>query len=180
MSTELARQTRRPGTVRVGVAPDLEGRTAVATQVCLVISTRADRREMLSKAARDAGWQTVVCSEPADGWGELQRGRLQLTLLDIQDCTLVELEEFQSLAAQLVGQAGSLLVVCGNQGDPCEEVWARQLGAWLYLPGVEAETDVAMLCEEARVACQRLQARFAPSAKPRTEQRGDEPAVGRW
>jgi hypothetical protein len=37
-----------------------------------------------------------------------------------------------------------------------EEIWARQLGAWMYLPGVNDHSDVAMLCGEARNAAEKL------------------------
>jgi hypothetical protein len=47
-------------------------------------------------------------------------------------------------------------VICGNEGRPQEEIWARQLGAWLYLPGVVESDDVAMLCGEARQIAEQL------------------------
>ncbi len=36
------------------------------------------------------------------------------------------------------------------------EIWSRQLGVWMYLPGVDDESDIAMLCGEARNAVEKL------------------------
>jgi hypothetical protein len=35
-------------------------------------------------------------------------------------------------------------------------VWVRQLGAWLYLPGVVDSNNFALLCGEARHIAERL------------------------
>lgn len=46
-----------------------------------------------------------------------------------------------------------LLAVCGHEGDPQEETWARQLGVWLYLPGVSIDhvDEISVMCEQAQV-----------------------------
>ena len=43
-----------------------------------------------------------------------------------------------------------LLVICGSEDNVDEELWARQLGAWLYLPGVCDGDSLTSLCVEAR------------------------------
>jgi hypothetical protein len=43
-----------------------------------------------------------------------------------------------------------LLVVCGSEDSVDEEMWARQLGAWVYLPGVSGADALMSLFAEAR------------------------------
>jgi hypothetical protein len=62
------------------------------------------------------------------------------------------------------------LIVCGNEGDVEEEVWVRQLGAWLYLPNVTEASNLALLCGEARHIAERL-------AKPPVPDYSTVPAV---
>ena len=67
---------------------------------------------------------------------------------------------------QLVEQLAArrlLLAVCGNPDDPTGEVWSRQLGVWMYLPGVDHQSDIALLCAEARHVLEKIGGRFATS-----------------
>ncbi len=120
---------------------------------------------MLADAAADGGWETLVW----DGWdaqGSLpQPGEFSLAIVDLQDCTLPETEQLRQLSASRIATPGCLLIVCGNQGDPQEELWARQLGAWLYLPGVSPGCDVATLCQQAHEVADRLAARTTTPAE---------------
>ncbi|HEY6565460.1 MAG TPA: hypothetical protein VIY86_13240 [Pirellulaceae bacterium] len=138
----------------------LEGprRLRTAVHSCFVMSRHADRRAQLAGAAADAGWDTLVCDDAQEAREALRYEPCALTLLDIQDATLVEFAEMKRVAELAVGQPGHLLVVCGNSGDPREELWARQAGAWLYLPGVDEECDLTMVCQEARTVIGRLAA----------------------
>lgn len=102
--------------------------------------------------------------------------------------------DFHRLAAELAGSSGPLLVICGNsaEGDRDanraaksiandaealavetqqaaarrqEELWARQLGPWLYLPGVRAE-GLAIACESAQQVVQQLARAAARNVSP--------------
>jgi hypothetical protein len=55
----------------------------------------------------------------------------------------------QRLVERLTAQRDLLVALCGRDADDMEEVWARQLGAWLYLPKVTAASDVSSICGEA-------------------------------
>ena len=46
---------------------------------------------------------------------------------------------------------GLLLVICGHEGEVEEEIWARQLGVWLYVPGLSnaPAEDLSLLCQQA-------------------------------
>ena len=41
-------------------------------------------------------------------------------------------------------------MVCGSEDSVDEELWARQLGAWVYLPGVSSGDALMSLFAEAR------------------------------
>jgi hypothetical protein len=64
---------------------------------------------------------------------------------------------FQTLVRQLADQRQVLLVVCGHEQDGTEEVWARQLGVWFYLPGIADQNTIGLLCRDARsIVSQRM------------------------
>jgi hypothetical protein len=66
---------------------------------------------------------------------------------------------FQALVRQLADQRQVLLVVCGHEQDGTEEVWARQLGVWFYLPGTCESSTIGLLCRDARsIVSQRMKA----------------------
>jgi hypothetical protein len=61
------------------------------------------------------------------------------------------------LVEQLAARSGPLLAVCGKPDDTLGEVWSRQLGVWMYLPGVDSQSDIALLCSEARSVLTKLE-----------------------
>ena len=66
--------------------------------------------------------------------------------------------EARAIAETLAVRQGVLVAVCGRPagsadlppGGDDEECWARQLGAFVYLPGVGGDAGVALLVDEAR------------------------------
>jgi hypothetical protein len=42
------------------------------------------------------------------------------------------------------------------------EVWSRQLGVWMYLPGVDSESDLALVYSEARGIVEKLHGEKLP------------------
>ena len=103
---------------------------------CLVVSGDASRRSRFEAAVELAGW--LECASPATT-GDLRQAvdrDFQLAIVDI--------------AEELAARPGTLLVICGSEDNVDEELWARQLGAWLYLPGVCDGDSLTSLCVEAR------------------------------
>jgi hypothetical protein len=154
LEPQVTTAVAQPGLVRSRPAQRF-----TAAHGCVVVSVHADRREMLADAASGAGWEAVTCLEPTDGVFAVGDQAIQLCVIDLQDCNLVEQQQLRELAGRFVRRPNCLLVVCGNQGDPREELWARQLGVWLYLPGVEEHCDVTSLCAQAREVADRLDSR---------------------
>jgi len=131
---------------------------AIATRgllECLIVSPRAKQREVLSRAATASGWASVVCSDADTARHLAQRIVVKLAFIDLEQGSLDALVGLQDLASDLSRMGCPLLVVCGTDGDTQQEIWARQLGAWLYLPGIAGVEAMTQLCEEARTVIER-------------------------
>jgi hypothetical protein len=135
------------GQVERVVSP--QRRTEAGVVQCLVSSASKTRRNMLSRAATDAGWDTILCSTPEKALSEFQRNMFYFAMVDLVDrgeTTGGARELVQTLAQD---SAGILIGVCGHEANPEEEIWIRQLGIWLYLPSVTTSTEVSSLCKQA-------------------------------
>jgi hypothetical protein len=140
-------------------APDDRGDATTMCQ-CLVVSAEPGRREMLKMAAVESGWVALVCHDAESACEEARRTLFRLALIDVERpegaADLGWATELRSLVEQIAAQRDVLLAVCGNDGDAREEIWARQLGTWLYLPGVTDAQDLITPCTDARVALERM------------------------
>ena len=116
---------------------------------CLVSSASQTRRNVLTQAASDAGWESVVCSTPANSLAVVRRDAFQFAMVDLDDRGETP-SDARELVQTLIRDPNRILVgVCGHEADPEEEIWVRQLGIWLYLPGLTTASEVALLCEQA-------------------------------
>jgi len=131
---------------------------------CLVAAANQTMREMMARSANEAGWDAVVCADASDAQAKIQRERVQMALVDLQDLNLNETATFRELVEQLASSPDVLLVLFGNQGDALEEIWARQLGTWLYLPGVDVDRDLMSLCADALPVAEKLTGETAARA----------------
>lgn len=116
---------------------------------CLIASASQTRRNVLSAAAASARWDIVVCRNATDGMSEFQRNVFQLAMIDLDDQGEVAAGMRELVETLASSSSKVLLGVCGHEADPAEEIWVRQLGVWLYLPGVMGSSEVSMLCEQA-------------------------------
>ena len=142
---------------------------------CLIVSPRARQREVLSRAATASGWASVVCSDAATARHLAQRIVVKLAFIDLEEGPLDTLVSLQELAADLSRMGCPLLVVCGADGDRQQEIWARQLGAWLYLPGMAGVEEMTQLCEEAAQRRRAKQAGRRPLGRHRNIQSVEQP-----
>ncbi len=141
---------------------------ATSTMQCLVVSADRRRGEMLQQAATEGGWKTYVCVDAATALTHVSRSFVQLAVVDLERQSW---RDFCPVLELLTSQSGVLLIVCGNEGNVEEELWVRQRGAWLYLPGVAETNNLALLCGEARQIVERLaRAAPTPSLAPTVEQ----------
>ena len=117
---------------------------------CLVVSQDAVRCDMLRRSAEQSGWETVVCTEAGSAMCVALRTLLQLAIVDLESATGHRPAEFDPLLRELAETSDILLIACGNDGNIREEIWARQLGVWLYLPAVIDVDGMTTMCNEAR------------------------------
>jgi hypothetical protein len=120
---------------------------------CLIVSADPGRRAMLDRAAADGGWKTFLCADSASARTQIHRWLMQLAVVDLE---AQRAETFRPLVEELTACSGLLSIVCGNEGDVEEEIWVRQRGAWMYLPGVSDTSNISLLCGEARQIAERL------------------------
>jgi hypothetical protein len=137
-------------------------RTQTTIFHCLVLSASDRRSVMFDKAAADGGWDPIICDDAQQAMGLFQRFNCQLILVDLDSDGAMpvgfrEVTEMMMRRGRLSSSGAPLVMICGNEGDALEEIWARQLGAWLYLPGVDETCDLTMLCSEAKAATEKLQ-----------------------
>lgn len=117
---------------------------------CLVVSGSQSRRNVLLDAATEAGWEVIVCADMHRALAVFRRTSFQLALVDL-DSAVGPTSGFRDLCEILASDAPQLLLsICGHEGSPEEEIWARQLGCWLYLPGATNSVELSLLCEQAR------------------------------
>ena len=128
----------------------------VRTRQCLVVAGDLSHRLLLSQAAQRVGWQTIEAADAAQGLAAASRSVVDLAIVDMEVAGPDENEDsqLQELVQRLADLRRSLVMVCGNHQRPQEEVWARQLGVWIYVPGLDDSVyedgeDVVALCTHA-------------------------------
>jgi len=122
---------------------------------CLIVGESADRFSMFEAAAEQSGWQTEVCHGAVKANVVIARHRFQLAIIDLAGAG-TDANELREVAEALAGDKETLLMISGNEDDPLEEIWARQIGSWVYLPGVDETCDLGMVCGEARTVAEKL------------------------
>jgi hypothetical protein len=150
-------QTTEPATLVSSEPTIVARRTApAALRMCLVVSTSPQRSQWLVGAAHQEHWSTLVCRSADEAARQAARNRIQLAMVDLQSVPASDEPAFRSLVEQLAKRDGPLVAVCGKPNDALGEVWSRQLGVWMYLAGVDSESDVALVCYEARKIVEKL------------------------
>lgn len=131
-----------------GMLPRSTRRTGMLD--CLVVSGDSARRRRFEAAVELAGW--LECASPETS-GEIRQAvdrDFQLVIVDIASPLGDRVSDSIEIAEEMAARPGTLLVICGSEDNVDEELWARQLGAWLYLPGVCDGDSLTSLCVEAR------------------------------
>ncbi len=129
---------------------------------CLIVSVDEGQRQMLSLAAIEAGWLVCLCPDARTALDRVRRMFLHLAIVDLDQHDLARPAGLGPLVEELSRSGNLLLIVCGREASAQEEIWARQLGVWLYLPGSIDREDLTALCGEARQLVVRLSARELP------------------
>ena len=117
---------------------------------CLIVSGDQSCRRRFEAAAALAGWPECVSPETSGELRQAVERDFQLVIVDVASPLGDRVGDSIELAEEIAARPGTLLVICGSEDSVDEELWARQLGAWLYLPGVCDGDSLTSLCVEAR------------------------------
>lgn len=140
-------------------------RAGASVLQCLVVSASQTRRNMLSDAATTAGWETVLCADSQNALAEFRKSPFQFAVVDLNLRGKTP-EGFRDCVQTLAEDSTRILIcVCGHENDPGEEVWVRQLGAWVYLPGATNSSELGLLCEQAMLVVKKQQTEQEASTK---------------
>ena len=122
---------------------------------CLVVSGDGNFRSRLEAVADLSG--CAACAVPADATelSSAVEGDYDLVIVDIARPLGDRVSDTVEIAEEFAARACNLLVVCGSEDSVEEELWARQLGAWVYLPGVSSGDSLVSLFAEARRVAER-------------------------
>lgn len=119
---------------------------------CLVLSWSEQRAEQLLLVARDETWQAKICGDVQEFLRSVFQLEVPLTIVDLPPRSDTNYAKARETATHTSGLNRSLLVICGAVGDHEEELWARQLGVWAYLPGAADVGELRHVFAEARKA----------------------------
>jgi hypothetical protein len=125
---------------------------------CMVVSPSKKRGDFFQDAAVAQGWETILVADVETAAQTAVKNRIGLAVVDLEDVESSNQEPYRQLVQEIVNNADGipLLVVCGPEEDLAGEIWSRQVGVWMYLPGVDDQSDIAMLCGEARNVVEKL------------------------
>lgn len=129
---------------------------ARAPLTALVLTGHEPLRERLRAAIVGRG---AVCRAPATvaaAW-RAAGGDHRLVFVDIARPLAGHVDDARAIAETLAQRQGVLLAVCGRPGradhvppgGDDEECWARQMGAFVFLPGVGSDAGVGLIVAEA-------------------------------
>ena len=117
---------------------------------CLVLSGNRGLRNRLDAVSELSGWSACDAPEDASDLQATVDGTYQLVIVDIAHPLGDRVNDSVEIAEEFAARPGTLVVVCGSEESVDEELWARQIGAWVYLPGVTGGDALVSLCTDAR------------------------------
>lgn len=154
---QTALQTDADGTATAGQGlRTAVTRVANSTWMCLILSADAERRSRLLGITSEAGWRPIECESVGDAIKQSDRWKTHLAIVDF--CGLAERQRqtFRKFAKRLGKQTEPLLMICDDEdSSSTSELWARQVGVWLYLPEASLGNDLVDLCAEAIQAAEK-------------------------
>jgi hypothetical protein len=124
--------------------------TSIAVADCLVASPDDSRLSRLADAAETAGWQVVRASNVEAASDFSDRIAFRLAIVDLAPCRQLNEERFRCLAQRLALNERSLLAVVGREGDAPQEIFARSLACWLFLPDIGEASELTSILRHAR------------------------------
>jgi hypothetical protein len=147
-----AQLIRSPATQPAG-ARSLAGSALVLPHLlrCRVLTWSEQRTELIRSAAEEESWQPTLSRDVRQFLRQLFQHRTPLTFVDLPSHVADEYRLYQ-VAVERASEMKELVAVCGGDQTPEEEIWARQLGVWVYLPGDNGLVGLRHLFGNAREA----------------------------
>ncbi len=149
--------------------------TSTATMRCLIVARNERQRRFLSRAAAEAGWETVPCQSAEEACRQSKLSRCAFAMIDVDIAG-----DFGDLSESTVqrnadrGELGALIrllhgdqvlvAVCIVDGDSQIELWARCLGVWACLPDAVEGCDLSAICQDAKIAARQIDNRAVQQA----------------
>lgn len=127
------------------------------THQCLVFANAGERQRFLRASAEAQAWDAIVCCDTGEFLRCAFRRRVPLIIIDLPDDDRAS-QELRRAAQSAVRSQESLLVVCGRASNPEDELWARSLGAWSFLPEATSQEGMEFVFQQAREALGRREA----------------------
>lgn len=146
-----------PSSASSTVAPITRAGPA-ATARCLVVTADSTHAALLETTAGEEGWTADICTCPAQAIRLAFRLKFHLAVVDLQSVADEEASrcDFEQLARDLAQNHVPLLVINGDPKNPLGEFAARQLGVWVYLPGLGDDVGLESMFREARLVTEKL------------------------
>lgn len=117
---------------------------------CLVLSGDRGLRGRLDAVSELSGWSACDAPEHTSDLQAVVDGDYQLVIADVAKPLGDRVNDTVEIVEEFASRPGTLVVVCGSESSVDEELWARQIGAWVYLPGVSGGDALVSLCTDAR------------------------------
>ena len=130
---------------------------------CLIVSWSDQRAELLRAAAESTSWETIVEQDVSQFLRHVFQLRVPLTIVDLPVSGDSGYERIRTAASRVCDVNDSLLVICGATKNSSEELWARELGVWTYLPEASDLSGLEFVFSEARKAIARQSSTYVES-----------------
>lgn len=131
---------------------------------CLVVSWSECRISLLRAAAEAEAWEAIACSNPRQFLRNVFQESVPLTLIDLPPASSKVYSEFRVAAVRAKDRGESLLVVSVAEGCATDELWARELGVWSYLPELTGQEGWELVFSDARQAIARQATAYLESS----------------
>ena len=136
---------------------------------CVVVSWSDLRGRLLKTAADEENWQAIVCQDAKQFIRSVFQLQVPLTIVDLPKSDAADYGALRAAADRACGANESLLMICGggDHQDTAEELWARQLGVWTYLPLAADAAGLKFVFQEARKALAKQSSKYAEAEEYR-------------
>lgn len=121
----------------------------------LAVSSSSSRRALIREAADASAWDAILCRDAGEFLRAAFRHSVPLVIVDLPERTSPEYWSLERAAEQVRQLSTGLVMVLGRENER-EEIWARSLGAWAYLPVVCESRELEVALCDARIAVSRM------------------------